>query len=65
MAHSSLLHKAGRRGWSGDTYLGPVVMLFPAERRNLSSEAAALARSGRENSPKMGWSEVAVAQVEE
>lgn len=36
-------------------------MLFPGERSTLSSEAAALARSRRENSPEMGWSEMAVA----
>lgn len=36
-------------------------MIFPGERSTLSSEAAALARSRRENSPEMGWSEMAVA----
>lgn len=52
MAHSSLLYKAGRRGWTGGIYLGLVVMLFPGERSTSSSLEALASR--RENWPQVG-----------
>lgn len=52
MAHSSLLYKAWRRGWTGGIHLGLLVMLFPGEMSTSNSLAALASR--RENWPQVG-----------